>query len=391
MVSTQALRDRLVAELREQGWLHDDRVAEAFATVPRHTFVPEVPVEDIYRDRPFVTRREDGMPTSSSSQPAVMALMLEMLDVRRGDSVLEIGAGTGYNAALLAELAGKSGRVVTIDIQRDVAEEAGRHLQSAGYGSVVAIAGDGGLGHPPGAPYDRIIVTAGCWEIPPAWVEQLTEGGILVLPFRINGGGFGPCLALRKRSGALVCDDARSCGFMSLRGAFGANNLEFVTGDFRVAADPTVSEALRAAIPGLLQKGRQVDSEIDLPGGPDVETPAHYLALQGAPMLLLTSRADDGRPIARTIVVTSADSAVELPWWRPDPAAPITAFGTDEALNFLRDVVRQWLGAGRPVDRHLRAHVEPASGTRFDAQPRRNGDRYRFSRGAHDYEFWFDL
>src|SRR6202022_2513641 len=110
------LRARLVAELRARGALHDPRVAEAFARVPRHVFVPDVSPEEVYADRSIAIKLEDGIPISSSSQPAIMAEMLEMLAVREGDRVLEIGAGSGYNAAPIAELAGPSGYVQTLDI-----------------------------------------------------------------------------------------------------------------------------------------------------------------------------------------------------------------------------------------------------------------------------------
>ena len=96
-----------------------------------------------------------------------MAIMVEQLELRVGHSVLEIGAGTGYNAAILRELVGPTGRVVSVEIQPDVAEEARRNLERAGYGDVSVLTGDGGFGHPEGAPYDRIILTASAADISP--------------------------------------------------------------------------------------------------------------------------------------------------------------------------------------------------------------------------------
>src|SRR5207245_8733647 len=108
----EALRAALVETLRSKGCLRSPAIADAFATVPRHLFVPEVSVGEAYRDRWIATKRlADGEVVSSSSQPEIMAVMLEQLDVRPGQRVLEIGAGTGYNAALLAHLVGpKIGR-----------------------------------------------------------------------------------------------------------------------------------------------------------------------------------------------------------------------------------------------------------------------------------------
>ncbi|HWT06721.1 MAG TPA: hypothetical protein VN224_13250, partial [Xanthomonadales bacterium] len=103
------LRRQLVRQLRERGAVRTERVGAAFARVPRHVFVPDVSAEDVYADRSIAIKLQDGVPISSSSQPAIMAEMIEMLALHGGEHVLEIGAGTGYNAAVLAELVGPSG------------------------------------------------------------------------------------------------------------------------------------------------------------------------------------------------------------------------------------------------------------------------------------------
>jgi protein-L-isoaspartate(D-aspartate) O-methyltransferase len=131
MGETRPLRHRLVEELRRSSALADEAVADAFLAVPRHLFVPGVPPERAYRDEAIATKIEGGRPVSSSSQPAIMAIMLEQLDVRPGMRVLEIGAGTGYNAALLQHLVGPRGRVVTIDIDPEVVAWARERLQAA--------------------------------------------------------------------------------------------------------------------------------------------------------------------------------------------------------------------------------------------------------------------
>jgi protein-L-isoaspartate(D-aspartate) O-methyltransferase len=127
-------------------------IAGAFLAVPRHLFLPGVPPERAYRDEAIATKIEGGLPVSSSSQPAIMAIMLEQLDVRPGMRVLEIGAGTGYNAALLQHLVGQRGRVVTIDIDPEVVGWARERLAAAGYPEVVVIEGDGADGWPAEAP-----------------------------------------------------------------------------------------------------------------------------------------------------------------------------------------------------------------------------------------------
>jgi protein-L-isoaspartate(D-aspartate) O-methyltransferase len=188
--TSERLRRSLVADIRARGMLSSARVEAAFLAVAREHFVPEVLADGglnaVYRDDAIVTKRDgQGLPLSSSSQPSLMAKMLELLDVQPGGHVLEIGAGTGYNAALLAHITGPSGRVTSIDIDPDLARRARRSLRDAGTSAAI-ITGDGREGHPPNAPYDRIIATAGADGIPRAWLEQLSEGGRLELPLRLD-------------------------------------------------------------------------------------------------------------------------------------------------------------------------------------------------------------
>jgi protein-L-isoaspartate(D-aspartate) O-methyltransferase len=192
MARTASERQRraLTAKLRERGALSSTKVEAAFQAVAREAFLPrtleEGGLEAVYRDDAITTKRgAQGLPVSSSSQPAIMSLMLELLEVQTGEHVLEIGAGTGYNAALLAHLTGPSGRVTSIDIDAGLAREARRALKDAGVRATI-IAGDGRDGHAKRAPYDRIIVTASTDQIPRAWTEQLRDGGRLVAPVRLD-------------------------------------------------------------------------------------------------------------------------------------------------------------------------------------------------------------
>ncbi|MGH4021444.1 MAG: rRNA adenine N-6-methyltransferase family protein [Pseudonocardiaceae bacterium] len=158
------LRAALADYIRGRKTFRTSRVEDAFRTVPRHVFLPAVDLEAAYAPRPVVTKRaDDGTAVSSASSPNLVAEMLELLDVRPGHRVLEIGAATGINAALLAELAGPTGEVVTIEVDDDLATGARAGLAAAGYHQVEVIYGDGALGHPTRAPYHRITVTAGAW------------------------------------------------------------------------------------------------------------------------------------------------------------------------------------------------------------------------------------
>src|SRR2546423_15543633 len=126
------LRNRLVDGLKAAGCLRTAAVEAAFRAVPRHLFLPDVPVGDVYTDRAFPTKHADGKPISSSSQPAIMAIMLEQLALQPDQRVLEIGAGTGYNAALIAQFVGPGGHAVTNDIDEDLLGHARQHFGTFG-------------------------------------------------------------------------------------------------------------------------------------------------------------------------------------------------------------------------------------------------------------------
>ena len=211
------LQDRMVTSVTASGRPVSDAVVAAMRAVPRHLFLPELPAELAYRNEAIVTRRgADGQPTSSSSQPTIMAYMLDQLHVGPGQRVLEIGAGTGYNAALLQQLVGAGGRVVTVDLDGDVARQAAAHLAAAGYPEVTVVQADGAAGYPAGAPYDRIIATVGVSDLAPAWLDQLAPGGRIVVPLDLRGipafggAGVGWCVLAEPFGGAVrVHADAR--------------------------------------------------------------------------------------------------------------------------------------------------------------------------------------
>jgi protein-L-isoaspartate(D-aspartate) O-methyltransferase len=159
---------------------YSERVMAAMARVPRHAFVPAADQRAAYDNRPLPIGHGQTI-----SQPYIVALMTELLDLAPGDRVLEIGTGCGYQAAVLAEVAGQVWSVETIPALADAAR---RRLADLGYGSIAVKTGDGFLGWPEHAPYDGIIVTAAPVAIPPALVEQLAVGGRLVIPVGPEGG-----------------------------------------------------------------------------------------------------------------------------------------------------------------------------------------------------------
>jgi protein-L-isoaspartate(D-aspartate) O-methyltransferase len=215
-----ALRDRLVDQLSRDGSIPDERVDEALRAVPRHAFLPDLDPELAYRNEAHVTARMvDGRPLSSSSQPSIVAIMLGQLALKRGQRVLEIGAGSGYNAALIAHLVGDRGTVRTVEIDPDISERAHARLAAIGLSRVTVVCGDGGFGSPENAPYDRIIVTAAAGDLTPEWRQQLAEHGRLVVPLRLRT--VQRSFAFERVDGHLASVSVRECGFMPLRGAFG--------------------------------------------------------------------------------------------------------------------------------------------------------------------------
>ncbi len=388
--SPAELRAAMVQEIQRNTGLRHPRVVAALEQVPRHLFVPQVDVEAAYSDRAIPTHWRNGLPISSASQPSIVATMLELLDPQPGDSVLEIGTGTGYNAALLAELVGPSGRVVTVEIQADIASEATGHLASVGLANVEAVCADGFEGFAARSPYERIIVTAGASDLAPAWVEQLAHGGRLVLPLSIRG--VQQCVAFVKDDeGSLRSVAAREGGFMPLQG-------EMVNLDSRLAL-PAHPGAFVGSAP-------DVDVDLDMVSGS---------LLRPGPLTVLGLRADFGelfgslrrwlaynehRVVTLTYIGQSDEPAtspvprlldIAMPnatqWFtvavlddggfaaldRADDMGPggptslaVRGFGSGETADRrLQDLVHSWDAAGRPEagDLRISAYLETVSPT----------------------------
>jgi protein-L-isoaspartate(D-aspartate) O-methyltransferase len=226
-VELNALRQHLLEQVRDRGAATDPLVADALRTVPRHLFLPDLPPDQAYRDEPIVTKRDEhGEPISSSSQPTIMAIMLDQLGARRGQRVLEIGAGTGFNAALLARIVGERGKVTSVDLDGDTVARARENLDAAGCADVVVVTGDGALGHQERGPYHRIISTVGVWDLAPAWLDQLGKDGRLVVPLDLRG--VQRSVAFERDGDHWTSRSAMPCGFMRMRGPFAGPDRTYV-------------------------------------------------------------------------------------------------------------------------------------------------------------------
>ncbi len=205
------LRDQMVETQLAARGISDPRVLTAFRRVPRHEFVPQGLQAMAYEDGPLPIGEDQTI-----SQPYMVAIMTELLKLRGTEKVLEVGTGSGYQAAILAELCHK---VYSIDRIRSLSDKAGKTLERLGYQNIELVVGDGTEGYLPGAPYNGIIVTAGCPAIPPPLFDQLAEGGSLVLP--IGDRHLQSLTVVKKIQGKLHYESSIGCVFVPLIGKYG--------------------------------------------------------------------------------------------------------------------------------------------------------------------------
>ncbi|MBI3301050.1 MAG: protein-L-isoaspartate(D-aspartate) O-methyltransferase [Deltaproteobacteria bacterium] len=194
-------------QLRQRG-IRDERVLQTMATVPRHLFVPPTLRSRAYDDEPLPIGEGQTI-----SQPYIVALMSENLLLTGAETVLEVGTGSGYQAAVLSRLAK---RVYSIEILPRLAQTARSRLAALGYDNVTVIIGDGNQGWAPGSPYEAIMVTAAASRVPQALLDQLAEGGRLVLPVAAKDTQH--LLRLRKTGGEITKEDLGLVQFVPLIG-----------------------------------------------------------------------------------------------------------------------------------------------------------------------------
>ena len=216
----------------------------AFLATPRHLFVKryrewgttdwrQVTAENLeqhlptlYADRPLLLFGDDDSNVLSTiSQPSFVLRMLDMLRLQPGQTVFELGAGSGWNAALMGHLVGPDGRVFSLELIPELARTAAETVQTVGIKNVSIVAADGGDGYPAGAPYDRVIFTAGAFDLPRAFHDQLKDGGLLMAVIKLEGGG-DSLFVLQKTGNHFESVDSMACAFVQLRGKYEMEGLE---------------------------------------------------------------------------------------------------------------------------------------------------------------------
>ena len=207
-------RQRMVNEQIRRRGISDERVLSVMTRVPRECFVPAGDAAAAFSDQALSIGHGQTI-----SQPTTVMIMTSALDVREGQKILEVGAGSGYQAAILGLLTGEHGRVITTEIISGLVSFAQQNLKKEGIRNVEVVCSDGGAGYEKNAPYDRIMVTAACPKIPKPLIKQLKEGGILVAPVECQTGQ----ILVRgiKKDGKLETQSLGYFRFVPLTGKYG--------------------------------------------------------------------------------------------------------------------------------------------------------------------------
>ncbi|MBW2984156.1 protein-L-isoaspartate(D-aspartate) O-methyltransferase [Candidatus Woesearchaeota archaeon] len=207
-------KESLIAYWQNSGLIKDKRLLEAFRKVPREKFITKGFLEEAYGDYPLPIGEGQTI-----SQPTTVMIMTQALELKPGDKVLEVGAGSGYQAAIIAKVIGSKGKVITTEIIPELVKFAKDNLKKAGIKNAVVVEWDGSQGYEKWAPYDKIIVTAACPRIPPPLIEQLKNNGIIIAPV---GSAFGQTMIKGvKKEGVLQTESLGSFMFVPLKGKYG--------------------------------------------------------------------------------------------------------------------------------------------------------------------------
>ena len=323
--------------------------------MPREAFLPGHDLTDVYRDQAITTKEQAGVPVSSSSQPGMMVAMLKQLDLRPGLRVLEVGAGTGYNAALLQELVGESGRVTSLEIDPEVADWARTRLVDAGYDRVEVIETDGGAGWAQGAPYDRIELTVGTADVSPAWIDQLALGGLLVVPLWVST--FQISVAFEKRDGSLVSRSSIACGFMRIRGQMaGADQYRRLQSNVMIATGGDPNDDLLRKLIAEPPRSENLEGQ----GWPGFVL---FMALHEPSLLMMASTDTENTGFSGGAfgLADETDGSLCLlsTPFEAEGTATLFSYGGDGARKRLMELFERWRASGSPGAGDVEIEVRP--------------------------------
>lgn len=361
----ETLNNELADELKKKGVVTDAAIESAFRAVPRHLFLPDLPPEEAYSDRAIATKLSaTGATISSSSQPTMMALMLEQLQLKSGHNVLEIGTGTGYNAALMQHIVGHSGFITSLELDTDLSRQADLNLQQAGYPNVKVVQVDGAQGYAPRAAYDRIIATVGVWDVPQQWLQQLKPDGRLIVPIWLDGVQVSTAF-VRQQDNTFLSVDNRPCAFVYLRGDASGPEYRRQVGntDLYILADES-DKIDTAGLHTLLSDDYEHCSL-----GYKLTTSDFWYGFQiylmlnePAGYIFAVFAVTDGQKCygieGRGLALFAPGSASFVPYHEEGYAH---CFGGSDAYLMLYDRVQAWHDAGKPGVPHLRLQLIPKS------------------------------
>jgi protein-L-isoaspartate(D-aspartate) O-methyltransferase len=383
--------DAMIDQLRSTGALRRPEFEAAFRAMPRQHFLPNLSPEEVYTDAAVpIKRSADGQVISSSSQPTMMLYMLEQLDLQPGHNVLEIGTGTGYNAAIMQQIVGPGGKVTSVEYDESLAQQAIANLRRAHSGDVLVVAGDGIHGYAPRAAYDRIICTANVWDIPTNWIRQLKDDGMIVAPISVDGLQYSAAFQCSE-DGTLFSSSNLPCGFVRMQG---------------IATPPSITKQVGSTAMFLYGEHTQRIDTVALQMLLSADQDECYLTYKlsaeelwrgFAPYLMLNYPTEATFVIYEVlkdqkaygiegagIALFSPGSACLIPYH--DTGLTYCFAGAD-AFMMVDGVLNQWVEAGKPDSAALRLHLIP----KVDDETLpviEHGRVYR--RRDHNLHAWFD-
>ncbi len=376
----------LVARLKRRGALNDPAVEAALLALPRERFLPGVPLKTVYSDQavPFLGG-SSGTHEIASTQPSVTTRMLNQLRLAPGQNVLQVGAGSGYTAALTAHIVGENGRVTAVEIDPATAQSAMDHLQRIQMGRVLVVNADAAQGYAPRANYDRILVNAAVWDMPPTWVAQLKPDGVLVAPLWL--GALQYSAAFRPQpDGSLMSGDLFPTDFIPIRGnSVGPRTAMRVGGSsLNLTGDSSAIDS--AALHTLMSEAGDIDYlSVPLSGAARKKSFLAYLMLNLPPEVTFCLYSFEGEQLPygmeREGFAVLARGSVAFVSLGGDFRSFI--FGGADAFMAAHEAFSAWRAAGMPGDERLRVRMTPP-GAEISTPP---GARIS-SRADHDVMVW---